>query len=75
MPSKKPEKTEVTTDTLVIDKDATPLLADDDDDAFWDGGERCGDGYEDDDDDLQQVGADFSSALGLPFEFKVVEFE
>ncbi len=32
-------------------------------------------GYEDDDDDLQQVGADFSSALGLPFEFKVVEFE
>ena len=50
MPSKKPEEKEVTTDTLVIDKDVTPLLADDDDD-FWDGGERCGDGCDDDEDE------------------------
>ena len=31
-------------------------------------------GYEEDDDDLLQLGQDFSTALQLPFEFKVVEF-
>lgn len=32
-------------------------------------------GYEEDDDDLLQLGQDFSTALQLPFEFKVVEFD
>ena len=32
-------------------------------------------GYEEDDDDLLQLGQDFSTALQLPFEFKLVEFD